>query len=116
MNKENPMLGKKSLLNLRQQIEDKTTGESFIEDKNLNVTDFIKKPRKKDEKTPLGIKIKKELADKVKSFSYENEMTVSEVLEDVIEKIFKNVEVNEDALKAYEEKYKKKSKRIENKK
>lgn len=48
---------------------------------------------------------------KVKSFSYENNMTVSDVLEDVISKLFDSVELNEKALAAYEEKYKKKSKK-----
>ncbi|MDB8791378.1 hypothetical protein PN290_14100 [Romboutsia sp. 1001216sp1] len=40
----------------------------------------------------LGIKLKKDVADKVKSFSYENNMTVSEVLEDIISKMFDSVE------------------------
>ncbi|CEK34567.1 hypothetical protein UMC2_37781 [[Clostridium] sordellii] len=119
MSTTNPMLNKKNgLLNIKQKIEDKTTGESFIEDKNidLSVVDLLKKPKKKDEKTMLGIKLKKDVADKVKSFSYENDMTVSEVLEDLIEKIFKDVQLNEEALKAYEEKYKKKSKTNKTKK
>lgn len=114
MSTANPMLNKKNgLLNIKQKVEDKTTGESFIEDKkmDLSVADLIKKPKKKDEKTLLGINIKKEVADKVKSFAYENDMTVSEVLEDVIEKMFKDIDVNEEALKSYEEKYKKKSKK-----
>lgn len=112
MSTANPMLNKKNgLLNIKQKVEDKTTGESFIEDKkvDLSVADLIKKPKKKDEKTLLGINIKKEVADKVKSFAYENDMTVSEVMEDVIEKMFKDIDVNEEALKSYEEKYKKKS-------
>lgn len=59
----------------------------------------------------VGIKLKKEVADKVKSFSFENNMTVSEVLEDIIGKMFESVELNEQALLAYEEKYKKKTKK-----
>lgn len=114
MNVENPMLNKKSsLLNIKQKIDEKSTGEEFIETKNnnINILDLINKPKAKEEKVMLGIKLKKEVADKVKSFSYENNMTVSEVLEDIVEKMFKDVNLNEEALKAYEEKYKKKSKK-----
>jgi hypothetical protein len=114
MNVENPMLNKKSsLLNIKQKIEEKSTGEAFIESKNnsINVLDLINKPKQKEEKVMLGIKLKKEIADKVKSFSYENNMTVSEVLEDIVSKMFSEVTLNEQALMAYEEKYKKKSKK-----
>jgi hypothetical protein len=114
MNVENPMLNKKSsLLNIKKKIDEKSTGEEFIEPKNneINVLDLINKPKAKEEKVMLGIKLKKEVADKVKSFSYENNMTVSEVLEDIVGKMFASVELNEEALKAYEEKYKKKSKK-----
>lgn len=114
MNVENPMLNKKSgLLNIKQKIEEKTTGEEFIESKNsnINVLDLINKPKPKEEKVMVGIKLKKDIADKVKSFSYENNMTVSEVLEDIVGKMFNEVVINEDALQAYEEKYKKKSKK-----
>jgi hypothetical protein len=114
MNVENPMLNKKSsLLNIKQKIEEKSTGEEFIESKNnnINILDLINKPKQKDEKVMLGIKLKKEIADKVKSFSYENNMTVSEVLEDIVSKMFSEVTLNEQALMAYEEKYKKKSKK-----
>lgn len=114
MNVENPMLNKKSsLLNIKQKIDEKSTGEEFIETKNnnINILDLINKPKAKEEKVMLGIKLKKEVADKVKSFSYENNMTVSEVLEDIVGKMFESVELNEDALMAYEEKYKKKSKK-----
>lgn len=114
MNVENPMLKKKSgLLNIKQQVEEKSTGQDFIERKNnnINVLDLINKPKQKEEKVMLGIKLKKEVADKVKSFSYENNMTVSEVLEDIIGKMFESVELNEEALVAYEEKYKKKTKK-----
>ncbi|MGL5754357.1 MAG: hypothetical protein ACRCYC_03435 [Paraclostridium sp.] len=114
MNVENPMLNKKSsLLNIKQKIDEKSTGEEFIETKNnnINVLDLINKPKAKEEKVMLGIKLKKEIADKVKSFSYENNMTVSEVLEDIVGKMFESVQLNEDALMAYEEKYKKKSKK-----
>ena len=38
-------------------------------------------------------------------------MTVSEVLEDIISKMFDSVELNEEALVAYEQKYSKKSKK-----
>lgn len=114
MNVENPMINKKSsLLNIKQKIDGKSTGEEFIETKNnnINILDLINKPKAKEEKVMLGIKLKKEVADKVKSFSYENNMTVSEVLEDIVGKMFESVELNEDALLAYEEKYKKKSKK-----
>lgn len=114
MSIENPMLNKKNgLLNIKQKIEEKSTGQDFIETKNnnINVMDLINKPKQKEEKVMLGIKLKKEVADKVKSFSFENNMTVSEVLEDIIGKMFESVELNEEALTAYEEKYKKKSKK-----
>ncbi|MGL5749358.1 MAG: hypothetical protein ACRCXT_02435 [Paraclostridium sp.] len=114
MSVENPMLNKKSsLLNIKQQVEEKTTGEEFIESKsnNINVLDLINKPKAKEEKVMVGIKLKKDVADKVKSFSYENNMTVSEVLEDIVSKMFNEVVLNEEALMAYEEKYKKKSKK-----
>lgn len=114
MNVENPMLNKKSsLLNIKQKIDEKSTGQEFIETKNnnINILDLINKPKAKEEKVMLGIKLKKEVADKVKSFSYENNMTVSEVLEDIVGKMFSSVELNEEALMAYEEKYKKKSKK-----
>lgn len=115
MNVENPMLNKKSgILNIKQKIEEKTTGEEFIESKNsnINVLDLINKPKEKEEKVMIGIKLKKDVADKVKSFSYENNMTVSEVLEDIVSKMFSEVVLNEEALMAYEEKYKKKSKKV----
>lgn len=114
MSIENPMLNKKNtLLNIKQKVEEKTTGEEFIEAKNsnLNVLDLINKPKEKEEKAMIGIKLKKDIADKVKSFSYENNMTVSEVLEDIVSKMFSEVTLNEEALKAYEEKYKKKAKK-----
>ncbi|MDB8791361.1 hypothetical protein PN290_14035 [Romboutsia sp. 1001216sp1] len=114
MSIENPMLNKKNgLLNIKQKIEEKSTGQDFINSKNnnINVLDLINKPKQKEEKVMLGIKLKKDVADKVKSFSYENNMTVSEVLEDIISKMFDSVELNEEALSAYEEKYKKKSKK-----
>lgn len=114
MSVENPMLNKKNgLLNIKQKIEEKSTGEDFIENKNsnLNVLDLINKPKPKEEKTMIGINLKKDIADKVKSFSYQNNMTVSEVLEDVIGKVFASIELNNEALIAYEEKYKKKSKK-----
>lgn len=114
MSIENPMLNKKNgLLNIKQKIEEKSTGQDFIETKNnnINVMNLINKPKQKEEKVMLGIKLKKEVADKVKSFSFENNMTVSEVLEDIIGKMFESVELNEEALTAYEEKYKKKSKK-----
>ena len=82
MNIENPMLNKKSsLLNIKQKIDEKSTGQEFIEPKNneINILDLINKPKAKEEKVMLGIKLKKEVADKVKSFSYENNMTVSDV-------------------------------------
>lgn len=63
----------------------------------------------------LDIKLKKEIEDKVKSFSYENNMIVSEVLEDIVGKMFSSIELNEEDLMAYEEKYKKKSKKSKNK-
>ncbi len=115
MSIENPMLSKRnSLLNIKQKIEEKSTGEEFIETKNnnINVLDLINKPKQKEEKVMVGIKLKKEVADKVKSFSYENNMTVSEVLEDIVSKMFNEVKINEEALMAYEEKYKKKSKKL----
>ncbi|EQK40048.1 MULTISPECIES: hypothetical protein [Paraclostridium] len=111
---ENPMLNKKSsLLNIKQKVDEKSTGQEFIENKNtdINVFDLINKPKLKEEKVMIGIKLKKEIADKVKSFSYENNMTVSQVLEDIVCKMFDSVELNVDALTAYEEKYKKKSKK-----
>ncbi|GAA0715679.1 hypothetical protein GCM10008904_32760 [Paraclostridium ghonii] len=114
MNVENPMLNKKSsLLNIKQKLDEKSTGQEFIENKNtdINVFDLINKPKLKEEKVMIGIKLKKEVADKVKSFSYENNMTVSQVLEDIVCKMFDSVNLNEDALIAYEEKYKKKSKK-----
>lgn len=114
MSTENPMLNKKSgLMNIKKKIEEKSTGQDFIETKNnsINVMDLINKPKPKDEKVMVGIKLKKEIADKVKSFSFENNMTVSDVLEDIIGKMFDSVELNEDALAAYEEKYKKKAKK-----
>ncbi|RDY22653.1 hypothetical protein CHF27_012325 [Romboutsia maritimum] len=114
MSVENPMLNKKnSLLNIKQKVEEKSTGQEFIESKNnnINVLDLINTPKKKEEKVMIGIKLKKDIADKVKSFSYENNMTVSEVLEDIVCKMFNEVELNEDALRDYEEKYKKKSKK-----
>lgn len=114
MSIENPMLNKKNgLLNIKQKIEEKSTGQDFIETKNsnINVMDLINKPKQKEEKVMVGIKLKKEVADKVKSFSFENNMTVSEVLEDIIGKMFDSIELNEEALTAYEEKYKKKSKK-----
>lgn len=43
----------------------------------------------------VGIKLKKDVADKVKSFYYENNMTVSEVLEDIVSKMFSEVILNE---------------------
>ncbi|MEG2618936.1 MAG: hypothetical protein RR984_04245 [Bacilli bacterium] len=115
MSVENPMLNKKSgILNIKQKIEEKTTGEEFIESKNsnINVLDLINKPKEKEERVMIGIKLKKDVADKVKSFSYENNMTVSEVLEDIVSKMFSEVVLNEEALMAYEEKYKKKSKKV----
>ena len=114
---ENPMLNKKSsLLNIKQKLDEKSTGQEFIENKNtdINVFDLINKPKLKEEKVMIGIKLKKEIADKVKSFSYENNMTVSQVLEDIVCKMFDSVELNVDALTAYEEKYKKKSKKLKN--
>ena len=72
---ENPMLNKKSsLLNIKQKVDEKSTGQEFIENKNtdINVFDLINKPKLKEEKVMIGIKLKKEIADKVKSFSYEN--------------------------------------------
>ncbi len=114
---ENPMLNKKSsLLNIKQKVDEKSTGQEFIENKNtdINVFDLINKPKLKEEKVMIGIKLKKEIADKVKSFSYENNMTVSQVLEDIVCKMFDSVELNVDALTAYEEKYKKKSKKLKN--
>lgn len=59
----------------------------------------------------IGIKLNKSIADKVKSFAYENNTNVSELLEDITTKMFNEVTVNEDALRASEEKYKKKSKK-----
>jgi hypothetical protein len=56
---------------------------------NISVLDLINKPKHKAE----------------------NNMTVSEVLEDIISKMFSEVTLNEQALMAYEEKYKKKSKK-----
>ncbi|MEG2058038.1 MAG: hypothetical protein RRZ84_09070, partial [Romboutsia sp.] len=79
---------------------------------NINVLDLINKPKEKEERVMIGIKLKKDVADKVKSFSYENNMTVSEVLEDIVSKMFSEVVLNEEALMAYEEKYKKKSKKV----
>lgn len=114
MNTENPMLNKKNgLLNIKKKVEEKSTGQDFIETKNnnINVMDLINKPKQKEEKVMVGIKLKKEVADKVKSFSFENNMTVSEVLEDIIGKMFDSVELNEEALAAYERKYSKKSKK-----
>lgn len=114
MSTENPMLNKKNgILNIKKQIEEKSTGQDFIDTKNnnINIMDLINKPKPKNEKVMVGIKLKKEVADKVKSFSFENNMTVSEVLEDMIGKMFDSVELNEQALIAYEEKYKKKSKK-----
>ena len=114
MNTENPMLNKKNgLLNIKKKVEEKSTGEDFIETKNnnINVMDLINKPKQKEEKVMVGIKLKKEVADKVKSFSFENNMTVSEVLEDIISKMFDSVGLNEEALVAYEQKYSKKSKK-----
>ena len=114
MSTENPMLNKKSgLMNIKKKVEEKSTGQDFIEAKNnnLNIMDLINKPKPKDEKVMVGIKLKKEIADKVKSFSFENNMTVSDVLEDIIGKMFDSVELNEEALAAYEEKYKKKTKK-----
>ncbi len=114
MSTENPMLNKKSgLMNIKKKVEEKSTGQDFIETKNnnINLMDLINKPKQKEEKVMVGIKLKKEVADKVKSFSFENNMTVSEVLEDIIGKMFESVELNEEALVAYEEKYKKKAKK-----
>ena len=47
----------------------------------------------------------------IDNLSFENNMTVSEVLEDIISKMFDSVELNEEALVAYEQKYSKKSKK-----
>lgn len=106
----NPMINKKTnLTNLKKQIGEKNTGKEFIERKDISILNLINKPKAKEEKSMIGIKLKKEVSDKVKSFAYENNMTVSEILEDMINKMFKEVEVNKEALKLYEEKYKKKS-------
>lgn len=53
MSIENPMLSKKNgLLNIKQKIEEKSTGQDFIETKNnnINVMDLINKPKQKEEK------------------------------------------------------------------
>lgn len=63
-----------------------------------------------DKKSMIGIRLNKDVANKVKSFSYEQGITVSKVLESIISDLFSDVEINEHALKCYEEKYKKKSK------
>lgn len=53
MSIENPMLSKKNgLFNIKQKIEEKSTGQDFIETKNnnINVMDLINKPKQKEEK------------------------------------------------------------------
>lgn len=48
MNTENPMLSKKSgLMNIKKKVEEKSTGQDFIEAKNnnINVMDIINKPK-----------------------------------------------------------------------
>lgn len=112
----NPMINKKTnLTNLKKQIDEKSTGQEFIERKDISILNLIDKPKEKEEKVLVGIKLKKTISDKVKSFAYENHMTVSEILEDITTKMFNEVSVNEDALRAYEEKYKKKSKKTKKK-
>lgn len=111
---ENPMINKKnSLLNIKEQTQ--TVANEFVNNSNVNnlsslsIFDIVEKKQPKDEKVLMAINVKKEISDKVKSFAFENNMTVSELLEEVIVKMFDKVEVNEEALKSYEEKYKKKS-------
>ncbi len=111
---QNPMINKKSsLLNIKEQT--KTVANEFVSSSNVSdlasvsIFDIVEKKQPKDEKVLMAINIKKEISDKVKSFAFENNMTVSELLEEVIVKMFDKVEVNYDALRSYEEKYKKKS-------
>ena len=58
----------------------------------------------------MVLSLKKMLQIKL-NLSYENNMTVSQVVEDIVSKMFSSIELNEEALIAYEEKYKKKSKK-----
>ena len=52
MSIENPMFNKKNgLLNIKQKIEEKSTGQNFINSKNnnINALNLINKPKQKEE-------------------------------------------------------------------
>lgn len=78
---------------------------------NLDITSIYKKSNEKIEKASIAGHIKKELVDKVKSYAWQENTTVSDVLEEILDKVFNNYQIDPDALNSYENKYKKKNKK-----
>ncbi|MFI3210151.1 MAG: hypothetical protein R3Y64_03760 [Peptostreptococcaceae bacterium] len=110
-------LKKNNLNNIKSQIrrneeENENVASDFVKKfGNLNPKSIIEKREVKQEKVMLGIMVDKEISEKIKSFAFENDTTVSKIVGDVIVEMFKNMKINEQSLESYEKKYEKKIKR-----
>ena len=91
----------------KKDTETVGAGVGFVNTKYGIEALVSKKEVVEKKKVLLGVNLDRELADKVKSFAFTNNHTVTEVLEIAVKNMFDHIVVNKDSLEEYNEKYRK---------
>lgn len=87
-----------------------TVKESKIEN-SLNIYDLVKKEKKKT-KEQVGVTLDKEIVDKLKTVVIDSNLNMSKLFENLLRPLLEDVVINEEYVKAYDNKNKAKGKRI----
>lgn len=104
-----------TLLNEDLPKTDKVTVNAIIKTENkeantLNIYDLVKK-EKKSTKEQIGITLRKEKVDKLKTLVIDLETDMSKLFEELLEPLLSNIAIKEENVKAYNDKNKAKGRR-----
>ena len=93
---------------VKQKTEESNAGKDLMS-VSIHAVDNIvpenKEPKIKKNRVTLGIKVDEELANKIRSRATEKNFGVSPLIEKILEEAFKDVVVNEEKLKEYNDRY-----------
>lgn len=81
-----------------------------IKFKDHDINEFTAGKNKKSEKELIAIRIRSDLSDKIKTVCVDHNINRSVLLDELLKTTFENVVIDENAIKEYEKKNKKKSK------
>lgn len=103
LNEELPRTNKVTVAPIENKLENK-------EANTLNIYDLVKK-EKKSTKEQIGITLRKEKVDKLKTLVIDLETDMSKLFEDLLEPLLADIVIKEENVKAYNDKNKAKGRR-----